>query len=174
MKIGILGLQGCFRPHIEKLQKLAIDTSLVLSVDDFKDVDGLIVPGGESSTMLKLCPDDLWQAMTQSPIPVWGVCAGSILLAEKTINPEQKSLGLIDMDITRNAYGAQNESFVDEVTVFIEDEPQAIKGVFIRAPKISRYGKLSILAKFADEVVFIGACHPDFAVDLNSKIKKIT
>ena len=141
MNIGILGLQGCTVPHLKKLKAIGVDGRRILYADDLDDVDGLILPGGESSTMLKAETSGLWEAIHtfSRKKPVWGICAGSILMATKVTNPEQDSLKIMDIDIVRNAYGAQNESFICTLDLKL-DKPQQIEGFFIRAPQISRVG----------------------------------
>ena len=141
LQIGILGLQGCCKPHELKLKQLNVQSTRVIYPEQLFKVDALIIPGGESSTMLKTQTSGLWQALLEfgQSKTIWGICAGSILLSKKTINPEQDSLGLLDIDITRNAYGAQNESFIK--TIEIQLNPTIEEScIFIRAPKISRTG----------------------------------
>jgi 5'-phosphate synthase pdxT subunit len=139
--IGILGLQGGSAPHARRFAALGVATRRVLYPADLEGLAGLVLPGGESSTMLKTCPAGLWEALPAFAArhPLWGVCAGCILLARHVTHPDQRSLGLLDIDVVRNAYGAQNESFVAPLRVALEP-PVTIAGVFIRAPVISRVG----------------------------------
>ncbi|RMD78116.1 MAG: pyridoxal 5'-phosphate synthase glutaminase subunit PdxT [Lentisphaerae bacterium] len=126
-----------------------------------EDLDGLILPGGESTTMLKNMSSELWMALTEfgRNKPVWGVCAGCILMAREVHHPKQDSLNLIDMEVVRNAYGAQNESFVTELKVMWGDgdyDPSPQEGIFIRAPKICAVGpSVRILASWQDSPVFV-------------------
>ena len=137
MNAGILGLQGCCAPHARKFAELDVDSKRVLYAADLAELDGLVMPGGESSTMLKAATPGLWEAICEFAItkPVWGVCAGCILMARHVENPPQTSLGLINIDVRRNAYGAQNESFIDTVELNLA-EIVDIDAMFIRAPQI--------------------------------------
>ena len=141
-RIGILGMQGCFAPHARKLACLGAESIRVVYPDDLDACDGLIMPGGESTTMIKGMTDGLWDALKEygQDRPVWGVCAGSILLATTVTHPDQQSLKLMDTDVVRNAYGAQNESFIASLDVDFGNGPTTEEAVFIRAPKISRCG----------------------------------
>ncbi len=131
LNIGVLALQGAFAEHISILNKMNINTSEVRTPEDLKFVNGLIIPGGESTTM-NLLLDDFKIFLKETP--VFGTCAGAIILAQ---------LGLINMEIKRNAYGGQLESFEDKFN--FNDE--VINGIFIRAPKITETGKkVKILA----------------------------
>ncbi len=133
--IGVLALQGAFSLHKDHIEKFECDYKEVVTLNDLNSCDGLIIPGGESGVMLKLIDErgmsDALSAFVRSK-PVWGICAGSILLAHQVSSPTQKSFDAIDVDIVRNGYGRQNESF--ETT--IEDYTVS----FIRAPIISRIG----------------------------------
>ena len=110
MRIGILGLQGCCQPHERHFAGLGIDTTRVLTVADLTDLDGLVIPGGESSTMLKCAASGLWPALAgfADSRGIWGVCAGCILIAADVANPAQDSLNALDIGVERNAYGSQN------------------------------------------------------------------
>lgn len=144
MRIGILGLQGCYLPHEQKLRQLDVDVQRVVAADDLAGLSGLIIPGGESTTMLRTATPGLWEAIRQfsSTHSVWGVCAGSIVIAARVLNPEQTSLGLIDMTVVRNAYGAQNESFITSLDVALPgyEGVTACDGIFIRSPRICDVG----------------------------------
>jgi 5'-phosphate synthase pdxT subunit len=139
-KIGILALQGAVLPHIEKLAKLGADAIEVRYPEDLEKISGIILPGGESSTMLHLIElNQLWNPLTQffQNKPAWGICAGSILLAKKVSHPVQKSFGVVDIEVERNAYGRQNESFIEPLSPtshWFNANP--FEGIFIRAPKI--------------------------------------
>lgn len=143
MRIGILALQGAVQPHREKLQALGVQAVLVRSAAELAPCAGLVFPGGESTTMLNL----IAHYQLKQPLlafakekPVWGVCAGSILMAEKVENPPQESFGLLPITVRRNAYGRQNESFIATIRASLngdggEDAPTT-EAVFIRAPRI--------------------------------------
>jgi 5'-phosphate synthase pdxT subunit len=149
--VGILSLQGCVDPHKKHLKALGVEVVEVKRSEDFKKIDGLILPGGESTTMLKLIDHfQIWNDLKESAekIPYWGVCAGSILMAKKVSNPVQKSLGIMDLDIERNGYGRQ----VDSHNVTIDKYEVS----FIRAPVISRVGKsCKVLASHLSKPVWI-------------------
>ncbi len=157
LTIGVLGIQGCFAPHVRMLKDFDCEVKRVVYPADLHDVDGLILPGGESTTMLKGMTDGLWEAIAEhaSQRPVWGICAGCILMASHVRNPEQKCLSLLDVDVVRNAYGAQNESFVASITVDLGFD-STLEAVFIRAPIIERVGdEVAILAKHKQSPVLI-------------------
>ncbi len=142
LRIGVLALQGAFALHQKHIEALGAEYVPVVTVEDFKTIDGLILPGGESGTMLKLI-DSLGIEKTMMDFlkakPSWGICAGAILLAKKVTNPAQKSFGILDIEIERNAYGRQLESSEELVENYMVS--------FIRAPKISHVGAgLSILS----------------------------
>lgn len=141
MKIGILALQGAVEPHEIKLKQLGAEVCKVRTAEQLKKVSAIILPGGESTTLLHLLRlnhliDPLSEFMSQ--FPTWGICAGAILLSKKVNNPEQFSFGKINIGISRNAYGRQNESFcamLSPTQDWYNDKP--IEGMFIRAPKIT-------------------------------------
>jgi 5'-phosphate synthase pdxT subunit len=134
-KIGVLALQGAFRLHQFHIEECGAEYVEVVNNEDFKFIDALIIPGGESSVMLKLIEstgieDRLVEFFSEKPI--WGICAGAILMAKSVNNPTQKSFGVMDIDITRNAYGRQLESTFEEIDGYMVS--------YIRAPKINRVG----------------------------------
>ncbi len=135
-------MQGCFAPHARKLDALTIPSVRVVYPNDLDACSALILPGGESTTMIKGMTDGLWDALKEygRKRPIWGICAGSILLSSVVSRPKQECLGLMDTDVVRNAYGAQNESFVTDLTVDLGNGMTTEETVFIRAPKISRCG----------------------------------
>lgn len=148
MKVGILALQGAVQPHEEKLKKLGVEPVRVLYPEQLKDINGIILPGGESTTMIHLLKlNELWSPLKEfvKSEATWGICAGSILLANRVTNPSQESLEALDITVERNAYGRQNESFVDslvptEVWNNFAKTSTPVEGVFIRAPKIKTMG----------------------------------
>ncbi len=135
MTIGVLALQGCVDPHIEMFERLGAETRKVRRPDDLTMVDRLVLPGGESTTMLALLDKSgLGPALLDfgRAHPVWGICAGAILIAREVEHPRQRSLGLIDIIAHRNHYGPQTESFTAEVTIDLFPGPMKVD--FIRAP----------------------------------------
>jgi 5'-phosphate synthase pdxT subunit len=138
MKIGVLALQGDFDAHRKRLQELGADVVLVKKPEQLDEIDGLVIPGGESSTFLKLLGDAGFEKLKEfvRMKPTFGTCAGAILLAKEVENPSQTGLGAIDISIRRNAYGRQIDSSIREG--LFHGSP--IEMVFIRAPKIERLG----------------------------------
>lgn len=177
LMIGVLGLQGDFREHLWALQKLNAEAIVAKTVEDLKRVSGLIIPGGESTTIGRLAritgiADELHKRVIQG-MPVYGTCAGMILLAKRIANyPDQYSFGLMDIVVERNAYGRQVESF--EVDLPIQVIGGKFKAIFIRAPKIVECGdKVEILAEYNGSPVFVqqdnllaGSFHPELGNDL--------
>lgn len=162
--IGILALQGAVQPHRAKLQRLGVDTLPVRDAAELAVCRGLIVPGGESTTFLKLIHAyDLWQPLLDFAArhPLWGVCAGSILMAEHVENPPQASLGVMPITVRRNAYGRQNESFIARFTLNLPGQPsQEQEGVFIRAPQVVAYDPaVTVLAEHNGQPVALGYRH---------------
>jgi 5'-phosphate synthase pdxT subunit len=161
--VGVLSLQGDFAAHAEALKNAGAEPVLVREREQFAAIDGLIIPGGESTTMLKLLRyDGLMETLLEfgRRKPVFGTCAGAILLAAHVLNPEQESLGLMDIDIERNAYGRQIDSHVSVLDAAPEFErrtaPGPVEAVFIRAPKIRRVGpQAQVLARHAGDPVLI-------------------
>jgi len=133
--IGVLALQGCVDPHIEMFARLGAETRKVRRPDDLNAVERLVLPGGESTTMLTLLDKSgLGPALLDfgRANPVWGICAGAILIAREVEHPRQRSLGLIDVMAHRNHYGPQTESFTADVTIDLFPGPMKVD--FIRAP----------------------------------------
>lgn len=142
MKVGILALQGDFEAHARALERLGVEWGYVRRREDLTDIDALILPGGESTTMLKFLEQEgFMEALRRLPAegkPVFGTCAGAILLAKEVTNPPQASLGLVDVTIERNAYGRQVQSAVRRGRSALTGAP--LEMVFIRAPIIRRVG----------------------------------
>jgi len=138
MKIGVLALQGDFDAHRRRLEELGAEVVLVRNPEQFDEIDGLIIPGGESGTFLKLLGKAGFAKLKNFVLskPSFGTCAGCILLATNVENPTQAGLGALDMTVRRNAYGRQIDSSIREGK--FGDVP--IEMVFIRAPKIERVG----------------------------------
>jgi len=138
MKIGVLALQGDFDAHRKRLEELGAEVVLVKKPEQLDQIDGLVIPGGESGTFLKLLGEAGFEKLKQfvRVKPTFGTCAGAILLANEVENPKQSGLGALDIRIRRNAYGRQIDSSIREGR--LGKEP--IEMVFIRAPKIQRVG----------------------------------
>ena len=139
MKIGVLALQGDFDAHRRRLEELGAEVVLVKKPEQLHEIDGLVIPGGESSTFLKLLGEDGFAKLKDFVLakPTFGTCAGCILLATEVENPKQAGLGALDITVRRNAYGRQIDSSIREGRFL--NEP--IEMVFIRAPKIERVGE---------------------------------
>lgn len=138
MRVGVLALQGCVDPHFRHLSNLGATPSKVRTLSDLEKIDRLIMPGGESTTMLKLLHSTgLYSGIIKfaQSHPIWGICAGAILIAKEVSHPEQDSLGLIDIHARRNHYGSQLDSF--ETNILIEPLSTSMKVQFIRAPLLN-------------------------------------
>jgi 5'-phosphate synthase pdxT subunit len=193
LKIGVLALQGDFREHIVKLKECGIDPEEVRLAQQLKYIDGLIIPGGESTTIKKLLEKynfkEELDKFNKEGKPIFGTCAGLILLANNIQN-EGKGLGYIDIYVKRNAYGRQVDSFEELIEINFnhdnntdvsssgsEKNEKRIKfrSVFIRAPEIINTGKdVKIMAKLNGEAVLVRnwsviACtfHPELTDDLS-------
>lgn len=142
--IGVLALQGNFTKHINILHQLAVKTKEIRLPEDLKNCDSLILPGGESTTLSKLMIlyglHDGIKNFAQK-YPVMGTCAGMIMLAQNVDDNRIKPLNLIDIDVSRNAYGTQINSFTTDLSVPFFNGDKTFHGVFIRAPKIARIGR---------------------------------
>jgi 5'-phosphate synthase pdxT subunit len=144
LRIGVLALQGDFALHAAALARCGARAVEVRKPAELADVDGLIIPGGESTTLLKLMEE--WgfvpaiETFHAAGRPIFGTCAGLIVLAREVENPRQFSLGLIDVAVERNAYGRQRESFEAPGTAALDGRPHPLEMVFIRAPRIRRVG----------------------------------
>lgn len=161
MRIGVLALQGAFREHVQALSLLGVEATEVRLPRDLAGIDGLILPGGESTTMTNLMTSyGFWEPLKNAHaagLAIWGTCAGAILLAAEVAGtspnlPDQPSLGLIDMTVRRNAFGRQVDSFVTPLTIEGLNEP--FSAVFIRAPIFERVGEgVEVLATLDGETV---------------------
>lgn len=175
MRIGVLALQGDFALHAKALARCGsqIEVVEVRKPGELAGLDGLIVPGGESTTLLRLMEE--WQFIPAlekfhaEGRPLFGTCAGAILMAREVENPRQLSLGLIDIDIERNAYGRQRESFEACGEAVLDGRPVPLQMVFIRAPRIRSTGAgVQILARQGGDpvlvqegTVLVGTFHPE-------------
>ena len=171
MTIGVLALQGDFDAHRRRLEELGAKVVLVKKPEQLDGIDGLVIPGGESGTFLKLLGDDGFAKLKEfvHVKPTFGTCAGAILLATEVENPKQAGLGALDIRIRRNAYGRQIDSSIREGR--LGDSP--LEMVFIRAPKIERVGpNVEVLAtENSDPVavrqgkVMAATFHPELSDD---------
>jgi 5'-phosphate synthase pdxT subunit len=149
VKIGVLALQGDFDAHRLRLQQLGAEVVLVKKPEELDAIDGLVIPGGESGTFLKLLGDAGFEKLKQfvQAKPTFGTCAGAILLATEIENPQQKGLGALNIRIRRNAYGRQIDSSIREGRLVSASGDSPLEMVFIRAPKIVHVGEgVEILA----------------------------
>lgn len=159
VRIGVLALQGDFALHAKALEKCGVEAVEVRKPSELDEVDGLIIPGGESTTLLKLM--DAWdfapalEKFHGRGRPIFGTCAGLIVLAREVESPRQFSLGLIDVTVERNAYGRQRESFEASGVVKLDgSRTTPLEMVFIRAPRIRRVGSgVEVLAEHGGEPV---------------------
>ena len=180
MKIGVLALQGAFIEHIEIIRRLNVEAVEVRLPKDLHGLSGLIIPGGESTTILKLMRIyGLFLHLKKNigeGFPVWGTCAGMICLAKKVTNSQESELdplAVMDIDVKRNAFGRQVDSFeTDLVVTALGEKPY--HAVFIRAPLISKVGTgVKVLAKLSDETVvaalqdnmLVTSFHPELTED---------
>lgn len=174
VKIGVLAIQGDFAAHSRMLERLGVEAIEVRRANQLEGVDGLIIPG-ESTTMLKfLTNENLLEPIrhfAQGGRPIFGTCAGAILLSREAVNPPQASLGLLDLTIERNAYGRQLDSHICQAQTTLEGG--AMEAVFIRAPRIKSFGtEVEVLATVGDEAVFVrqgniyaATFHPELTSD---------
>src|SRR5438132_9068439 len=154
MKIGVLALQGDFEAHRKRLEELGAEVVFIKKPEKLNDIDGLVIPGGESGTFLKLLGEDGFTKLKEfvRAKPSFGTCAGCILLATEVENPKQAGLGALDITVRRNAYGRQIDSSIREGR-FLSDP---IEMVFIRAPKIERVGKgVEVIATEGSDKVLV-------------------
>jgi 5'-phosphate synthase pdxT subunit len=171
--VGVLALQGCVDPHVSHLEALQVNVLKVKKPEQLDKCDALIVPGGESTTFLKLL--DVFQfypaleRFHQSGKPVWGICAGAILISKSVLNPVQKSLGWIDIEIERNAYGRQLESQNLDL--------RGTQVALIRAPRIKSKINSSVqtLDQHANEILSVkqgpyiaSTFHPELSQEVPS------
>jgi 5'-phosphate synthase pdxT subunit len=148
--IGVLALQGDFDAHRRRLEELGAQVLMVKKPEQLDEIDALIIPGGESSTLLKLLGEAGFEKLKQfvQSKPTFGTCAGAILLATEVVNPPQPSLAALDITIRRNAYGRQQESSIRQGN--FQNHPTEM--VFIRAPKIERVGnEVEVIATEGNE-----------------------
>ena len=181
MKVGVLSLQGDFAAHGAMLERLGAEPVYVREAGQLDEIAGLVIPGGESTTMLKLMRyEGLFEPLVDfgRRKPVFGTCAGAILMARHVTSPEQESFGLVDLDVERNAYGRQ----IDSRVAHVEPEPDfecrtnagPMEAVFIRAPIIRNAGPgVRTLARYNGDPVLVeddrhlvATFHPELTADL--------
>ena len=172
--IGVLALQGAFDVHAKRLTELGASAHLVRKPDELAVLDALVLPGGESTTFLKHLERagfyDVLNAFVRTK-PVFGTCAGCILLAKDVTNPPQRSFGVLDIDVQRNAYGRQNDSVILHAETTLPGGPMEM--VFIRAPRISRLGAgVEVLARRDNDPILVcsgrmlaATFHPELSDD---------
>jgi pyridoxal 5'-phosphate synthase pdxT subunit len=178
-KIGVLALQGDFDAHRRRLEELGAEVLLVKKPEQLDEIDGLVIPGGESGTFLKLLGEAGFEKLKQFVRlkPTFGTCAGAILLANEVENPKQAGLGALNIRIRRNAYGRQIDSSIREGKIVrdLEGKPgdSPLEMVFIRAPKISQVGEgVEVLATEGTDPVVVrqgramaATFHPELSDD---------
>jgi len=174
-RIAVLALQGDFAAHAERLVELGLEPFEARRPRQIEDAGGLVLPGGESTTIWKFFESEPWEealrAFARSGRPILATCAGAIVLACEVENPKQRGLGLIDITVERNAYGRQADSFVGEIQAPLLGG--ALPGVFIRAPKIRRVGPaVEVLGKVGEDPVLVrqenilaATFHPELTSD---------
>jgi pyridoxal 5'-phosphate synthase pdxT subunit len=174
MKIGVLAIQGDYEAHKARLEHLGAEVTMVRKPEQLDAIDGIVIPGGESSTFLNFLGERGFLKKLRdfvSTKPTFGTCAGAILLAKHVENPPQQSLNAMDIRIRRNAYGRQIDSSIREAQTKLGDKP--LEMVFIRAPKIVGTGKgVEILATAGDDPVLVrqgkilaATFHPELSDD---------
>ncbi|KDN59376.1 pyridoxal 5'-phosphate synthase glutaminase subunit PdxT [Exiguobacterium sp. AB2] len=172
--IGVLGMQGAIREHVRMLEALGVDTRVVRSVEDLNQIDGLVLPGGESTAMRRLLDRYglLEPLRDNTQLPMFGTCAGLILLATE-VEGYDAHLRKIPMTVKRNAFGRQVDSF--EVTLPVKGIDEAVEAVFIRAPQVASVEPVvDVLAEVEEAIVAVRydkyvACsfHPELTDDLS-------
>ena len=175
VKIGVLALQGAVREHVKSLEAPDCEVTVVKRVEQLDELDGLVFPGGESTTMRRLIDKyhfrEPLQQFAAAGKPVFGTCAGLILMAEDITGEPEGHLQLMDMEVERNAFGRQRESF--ETTLSVKGVGEDIEAVFIRAPLIKSVGdEVEVLCEYNGEIVaarqnHLLACsyHPELTKD---------
>ncbi|KAA0780715.1 pyridoxal 5'-phosphate synthase glutaminase subunit PdxT [Bacillus sp. BPN334] len=175
VKIGVLGLQGAVREHIKSVEASGAEAVVVKSIEQLEEIDGLILPGGESTTMRRLIDKYAFmeplRTFAKSGKPMFGTCAGMILLAKTLIGYEEAHIGAMDITVERNAFGRQKDSF--EVALSIKGVGEEFIGVFIRAPYVVNVADdVEVLSTHGDRMVavkqnqFLAASfHPELTDD---------
>ncbi|MBA7636784.1 Pyridoxal 5'-phosphate synthase subunit PdxT [subsurface metagenome] len=178
MRIGVLASQGAFAEHIAMLHQLKVEALPVRLPEELESLDGLVIPGGESTSISKLMLDYNLMSEIRNPakngLPIFGTCAGMILLASEILDSDVEPLGVMNITVRRNAFGRQRDSFETELSIPVLGE-KLFPGVFIRAPVIVRVNnEVEVLAELADgtsvaarqEKLLVSAFHPELTDDL--------
>ena len=178
MRVGVLALQGTFIEHIDSLRQLSVEAPPIRLPHELDTLDGLVIPGGESTTMLRLMESfgliQPIREMARNGLPIWGTCAGMVLLVKDVSNYETETLALMDAKVKRNAFGSQVDSFEADLEIPPVGEGP-FHAVFIRAPIIEEAKPgVEILSRLADGTIVairqnrLLACafHPEFTDDL--------
>ncbi|WP_099364860.1 pyridoxal 5'-phosphate synthase glutaminase subunit PdxT [Fredinandcohnia onubensis] len=175
VKIGVLGLQGAVREHVRSVEASGAEAVIIKKVEQLEEIDGIIIPGGESTTMRRLIDKyefmEPLRSFAKQGKPMFGTCAGLILLAKQLVDYKESHLGIMDIKVERNSFGRQRESF--EAELMIPGIAEDFVGVFIRAPHIVEAGEnVEILAKHDGRIVaaregqFLGCSfHPELTDD---------
>ncbi len=175
MKVGVLALQGAVEEHIRSIELAGVEGLSVKRIEEIADVQGLIIPGGESTTIGKLMRKygfiEAIREFSAAGKPIFGTCAGLILLAERIEGQDEAHLELMDITVARNAFGRQRESFETDLSVKGIDE--LVRAVFIRAPLITSVGdQVEVLSTYQDEIVtarqghlLVSSYHPELTDD---------
>jgi len=177
-RIGVLALQGDFVEHINMLSKLGVDAAEIRLSSQLDSVDGLIIPGGESTTIVQLMDNfgltEQIKSLIGNGLPVWGTCAGMIVLARDITDDRPKPLGIIDINVSRNAYGRQVDSFEVPVDIPKLGDPY-FNAIFIRAPAINSIGdNVEVLGTLSDgqiiaaqeRNIIVTSFHPELTDDV--------
>jgi 5'-phosphate synthase pdxT subunit len=156
MKIGVLALQGAVAEHLRALQRVGADATAIKKKEQLDEIDGIIIPGGESTTIGKLMRTydfmDALQEFSRRGKPIFGTCAGMIVLAKQIVGQSDAHLKLMDMKVARNAFGRQRESF--ETDLDVKEIEGKVRAVFIRAPLIEEVGpQVQVLAEHQGQIV---------------------
>ena len=178
MTVGILALQGNFSKHLEKLHALDCTALLVKYPEQLQEVDGLVLPGGESTCITLLMEKTGFHSAISEfakEKPVFGTCAGLILMASEPNDERVNSLHLLDISVNRNGYGRQVHSGIHEIEALVNGRASTLQAMFIRAPKITKTGNnVSVLGKLNNDPVLVqqghhlAACfHPEMSVDIS-------
>ncbi len=179
IKVGVLSLQGAFKEHIDRIKECGESAVEIRFPQQVDDIDGIIIPGGESTTINKLLEKykfkEKLDKFYKDGKPIFGTCAGLILIS-RNIKGEGKGLGYINIDVQRNAYGRQIDSFEQLIRISLDGHQNGrkFKSVFIRAPRILSIGKkVKVLGKFGQDMVLVqdgkviaSTFHPELTSDL--------
>ncbi|PIS29378.1 MAG: pyridoxal 5'-phosphate synthase glutaminase subunit PdxT [Candidatus Marinimicrobia bacterium CG08_land_8_20_14_0_20_45_22] len=155
LNIGVLALQGAFQKHVEMLNRIGVKSEVIRYGEQLRTIDGLIIPGGESTTMTKIIFEMRFLPDLEAfDKPIFGTCAGAILLSETCDDPNIQTFKRAPVKMLRNAYGRQVDSFTESVNLSFNDKP--FSAIFIRAPKITECSsKVEILGRFNGEIVLV-------------------